>query len=148
MSAVPARRSGMGSGTTDLQRDLGAAVMQSLLAVFLTREYTASVDGQLAAVPSDRRGQVTDEVAGVLRGSFGGAEEAAQRYPQYADAILDGARSAFTAGSAAAIIAALVAIALGFLVTLLWFPRRARELADEAEYAQERERVGGSCRVR
>ena len=38
MSAVPARRSGMGSGTTDLQRDLGAAVMQSLLAVFLRSE--------------------------------------------------------------------------------------------------------------
>ena len=60
------------------------------------------------------------------------------RSPQYADVILDGARSAFTKGSAAAIIAALVAIALGFLVTLVWFPRKARELADEAEYAKER----------
>ena len=137
MAAVPRHRSGMGSGMTDLQRDLGAAVMQSLLAIFLTREYSASVDRQLASAPAKDQSLITDQVAGVLRDSFGGAEALAQQYPAYGDAIIEGARTAFTAGSAWAIAAALVAIALGFLVTLIWFPSKDRELADELEYAQE-----------
>ncbi len=137
MAAVPRSRSGMGSGTTDLQRDLGAAIMQSLLAIFLTREYTASVDRQLASAPAEQRDRITDQLAGVLRDSFGGAQAIAQQHPQYGDAIMAGARTAFTEGSAAAIAAALVAIALGFVVTLIWFPRREQEHADEARYAQE-----------
>ena len=131
MAAVPAHRSGMGSGMTDLQRDLGAAVMQSLLAVFLTREYTASVDRQLEGR------NVTSQVADVLRASFGGAQDLAERYPQYASEIIEGARDAFIHGSATAIAAALVAIALGFLVTLVWFPNRDRERDEEAAYAKE-----------
>ena len=137
MAAVPPRRAGMGSGTTDLQRDLGAAIMQSLLAVFLTRTYTSTVDAKLASLPADQRSSISAETAGVLRSSFGGAEEVAQRYPQHAAEIVASAKDAFIHGSAAAIAAALVAIAAGLLVTLVWFPRRERELADEAAYAQE-----------
>lgn len=139
MAAVPARRSGMGSGTTDLQRDLGAAIMQSLLAIFLTREYTASVDEQIASAPTATQERITEQTAGVLRNSFGGAETLAQQYPQFAQPIIEGARQAFIHGSAAAILAALVAIALGFTVTLIWFPRREQERADEAAYAEDRQ---------
>ena len=56
---------------------------------------------------------------------------------QYATQIIEGARDAFIHGSATAIAAALVAIALGFLVTLVWFPHRDRERDEEAAYAKE-----------
>lgn len=135
MAAVPAHRAGMGSGTTDLQRDLGAAIMQSLLAVFLTRTYTSSVDRQLAGLPAEERDRIGDQTAALLRESFGGAEQLAASFPAHADAIIRGARDAFIDGSAAAIAAALVAIALGLVVTVVWFPRREQELADEADYA-------------
>lgn len=137
MAAVPERRAGMGSGMTDLQRDLGAAVMQSILAIFLTRQYTASVDSQLAALPEAERNQLTEQTASILQDSFGGAEAIAQQYPQYGEAIIEGARQAFIAGSGAAIAVALIAVAIGALVTWFGFPRKAQELELEAGYAKE-----------
>ena len=138
MAAVPARRAGMGSGMTDLQRDLGAAVMQSILAIFLTRQYTSSVDSQISDLPQDQRDKITSQTADIIGASFGGAEALAQRTPQYADAIVAGARQAFEEGSAAAIIVALIAVAIGLAVTLIGFPDKARELELEAGYAEER----------
>ena len=137
MAAVPEHRAGMGSGMTDLQRDLGAAVMQSILAIFLTRQYTTSVDTQLAALPPDKRNAISEQTASILKDSFGGAEVLAQKYPQYSDAIIEGARHAFIAGSGAAIAVALVAVAIGVLVTWFGFPRKERELELETEYAKE-----------
>jgi EmrB/QacA subfamily drug resistance transporter len=138
MAAVPEHRAGMGSGMSDLQRDLGAAVMQSVLAIFLTRQYTASVDTQLAAVPADKRNLLTEQTASLLKDSFGGAEALAQQYPQYGDAIIEGARQAFIAGSGAAIAVALIAVALGALVTWFGFPHKEQELELEAGYAKEK----------
>ena len=137
MAAVPEHRAGMGSGMTDLQRDLGAAVMQSILAIFLTRQYTTSVDTQLAALPPDKRNAISEQTASILKDSFGGAEVLAQKYPQYSNAIIEGARHAFIAGSGAAIAVALVAVATGVLVTWFGFPRKERELELETEYAKE-----------
>jgi fucose permease len=137
MAAVPERRAGMGSGMTDLQRDLGAAVMQSILAIFLTRQYTASVDRQLADLPAAERSSVSEETASVLRSSFGGAQELAEQYPTYGTTIIEGAREAFINGSAAAIAVALGAVLLGLLITWFGFPHKHAELEVEAEYAKE-----------
>ncbi len=137
MAAVPERRAGMGSGMTDLQRDLGAAVMQSILAIFLTRQYTASVDSQLADLPAAERSSITEQTASILRSSFGGAQELAEQYPTYGTAIIEGARQAFINGSAAAIAVALGAVLLGLLVTWFGFPHKHAELEVEAEYAKE-----------
>ena len=123
---------------TDLQRDLGAAVMQSILAICLTREYTASVDTQLADLPADQRNQISEQTAGILRDSFGGAQALAEQYPKYGDAIIEGARQAFIAGSGAAIAVALVSVVLGLLVTWFFFPKKQHELEIEASYADER----------
>ena len=137
MSAVPEHRAGMGSAMTDLQRDLGAAIMQSILAIFLTRQYTASIDSQLANLPTSERSTITDQTAGILRDSFGGAQSLAQKFPQHSDAIIHGARDAFIHGSAATIVAALATVAIGLLVALIGFPRKQQELELEAEYAAE-----------
>jgi len=139
MSAVPEHRAGMGSATADLQRDLGAAIMQSILAVFLTRQYTASVNTQLAGVPKAESSKVTEQTASILRDSFGGAEVLAQKFPQYGEAIIQGARDAFVHGSYAAVIAALIAVAIGLMVAAIGFPNKQQELAFEAEYKAEQE---------
>ena len=137
MSAVPEHRAGMGSAMTDLQRDLGAAIMQSILAIFLTRQYTASIDSQLADLPTSERSTITSQTEGILRNSFGGAEALAQQFPQHSEAIIQGARDAFIHGSAATVIAALITVAIGLLVALIGFPRKQQELELEAEYAKE-----------
>ena len=137
MASVPEHRAGMGSGMTDLQRDLGAAVMQSILAVFLTRAYTDSVDRQLANLPAPQRASISEQTAGILRDSFGGAQVLAEKYPQSGTAIIQGARDAFIDGSAAAISVALIAVLIGLLVTWFGFPRKAREHELEAQYAED-----------
>ncbi|MFM9125943.1 MAG: MFS transporter [Actinomycetota bacterium] len=139
MASVPERRAGMGSGMTDLQRDLGAAIMQSLVGAVLTVQYAASVDRQLAAAPAAVRDQVTEQTAAVLRQSFGGAQILAEQYPTYADAILRGASEAFGAGSAWGVAVAAALVAVGLVVALVRFPHRARELELEADYAREQD---------
>jgi EmrB/QacA subfamily drug resistance transporter len=136
MASVPARRAGMGSAMTDLQRDLGAAIMQSVIGAVLTVQYATSVDRQLAGASQAVRDRVTEQTASVLRQSFGGAQVLAEQYPAYADAILRGAREAFGFGSAWGIAVASVVIVAGLVVALVRFPRRARELELEAAYAR------------
>ena len=43
--SVPVRRAGMASGTADLQRDLGGAIMQSILGALLTAGFAAAASG-------------------------------------------------------------------------------------------------------
>ena len=52
LTGRPVTRAGMASGTADLQRDLGGAIMQSIFGAFLTAGYAACRD-QIAA--SDKR---------------------------------------------------------------------------------------------
>lgn len=137
MAAVPARRGGMGSAMTDLQRDLGAAVMQSVLAAFLTVQYARSIDQQLGALPAAERSRVTSSTASLLRSSFGDAQYVAERAPAYATEIVTAARDAFVRGSDTAILVACAMVIVGFLLAWFLFPRRATEVALEAEYAAE-----------
>ncbi len=49
--SVPVSRAGMASGTADLQRDLGGAIMQSILGALLTAGYTAAAAAAVALGP-------------------------------------------------------------------------------------------------
>ena len=136
MSSVPERRAGMGSATTDLQRDLGGAVMQSVLGALLTLRYSSFFAEAFTEVPKEKMQALGDEAANAIASSFGGAADVAKNLPQ-ADAqkLMDAAREAFTQGSHLA-IATAVAVALGGLVVvLLAFPRKDREQQTEAAYA-------------
>ncbi len=137
MAAVPARRAGMGSAMTDLQRDLGAAIMQSLLAAFLTVKYSASIESKLAHLPAQQRAQISESTAAVLQNSFGGADVLAQQYPAHGTAIIAAARDAFLQGSALAVVVASITVGIGLVLVWFAFPRHAEELAAEAEYARE-----------
>ena len=53
--SVPVTRAGMASGTADLQRDLGGAIMQSIFGALLTAGYAAAVAAAIAPRPNKRR---------------------------------------------------------------------------------------------
>ena len=94
--SVPVDRAGMASGTADLQRDLGGAIMQSILGALLTAGYAAAAGAAIAAAPNGD--QINDSVQNELTKSFSSAADTAQQYPQYADNIIAGAKSSFLQG--------------------------------------------------
>ena len=125
----------MASGTADLQRDLGGAIMQSILGALLTAGYAAAVATAIADAPNAQ--EITDSVQTQLQKSFASAETIAEQYPQYADAITAGARSSFLDGADWAYTAGIVAILLGAAIVYFLFPRRAAERDLLARYHAE-----------
>jgi hypothetical protein len=115
----------MASATADLQRDLGGAIMQSILGALLTAGYAAAVAAAIAVAPNKE--QVTDGVASQLTKSFAGAESIAAQYPQYADEITAAAKSSFLDGADWAYTAGIVAILLGAAVVFFLFPTKNEE---------------------
>jgi hypothetical protein len=130
--SVPVSRAGMASGTADLQRDLGGAIMQSIFGALLTAGYAAAVATAIAS--SSNRARVTTAVEGELEKSFSSAANTASRYPAYAKAITAGARESFVKGDQWAYTAGIVAIALGALIVFFLFPKKDREEHLLAEY--------------
>jgi DHA2 family multidrug resistance protein-like MFS transporter len=133
--SVPVKRAGMASGTADLQRDLGGAIMQSILGAVLTAGYASAVGAAIAAAPNGNK--VTDEVQSQLTKSFSSAVDTAQQYPQFEDRIVAAARSSFLQGDEWAYIAGIVAILLGAALIFFLFPSRERELELLARYHSE-----------
>ena len=121
--SVPVRRVGMASGTADLQRDLGGAVMTSVLGTLLTLGY-ASAMGQAI----DQSGKnITDATQAQLQLSFASAEDLAKQNPQYASQITAAAKTSFLDGGDWAYIGAMVAIVAGMALVFFFYPRKERE---------------------
>jgi DHA2 family multidrug resistance protein-like MFS transporter len=124
--SVPVQRAGMASGTADLQRDLGGAIMQSIFGALLTAGYASAVTTLIADSPNAT--QISDDTTAALTKSFSSATNLASGYPeQTQDAIVAGARSAFIDGQDWAYTAGLVAIALGAILVFSMFPEHRRE---------------------
>ncbi len=123
--SVPVTRAGMASGTADLQRDLGGAVMQSIFGALLTAGYAAAAVEAIGS--SAEQQKITDSVQAQLTKSFAGAESVAQSHPQYADQIMAAARASFLQGDRWAYTAGIVAVLLGAVLVALAFPRRDEE---------------------
>ncbi|WP_405677339.1 MFS transporter [Streptomyces sp. NBC_00868] len=145
--SVPVRRAGMASGTADLQRDLGGAIMQSVMGALLTAGYASAFSSAIAA--SSESKHVSEQVQGELTKSFASAEQTAQQYPKYADQIVATARQAFLDGDNWAYAAGLLAIALGALLVFFMFPHRDAEqellrryYAQDSESAASEESTG------
>lgn len=134
-SSVPVARAGMASSTTDLQRDLGGAIMQSILGALLTAGYASSVAAAIAAAPNGDK--VNENVEGTLQKSFSSASELAGQYPQYSEKIIAGAKASFLNGDHWAYLAGIVAILLGAAVVHFLFPDRDEERALIAGYGDE-----------
>jgi len=122
-SSVPVSRAGMASGTADLQRDLGGAVMQSIFGALLTAGYATAASAAIAS--SDKH--VTTSVENQLTKSFAGAEQIAALHPQYASQITAAAKTSFLQGDQWAYTAGVVAVLLGAAVVFFFFPRKQSE---------------------
>jgi MFS transporter, DHA2 family, multidrug resistance protein len=133
--SVPVRRAGMASGTADLQRDLGGAIMQSIFGALLTAGYVSAASAAIAASPNSSK--VTDSVQNQLTKSFASAADTAQQYPQYSSQIVAAAKSSFLQGDRWAYTAGLIAVALGALLVALRFPGKDEEQRLLAGYQAE-----------
>jgi MFS transporter, DHA2 family, multidrug resistance protein len=133
--SVPVQRAGMASGTADLQRDLGGAIMQSVFGALLTAGYASAVSATIAASPN--ADQVTTSVQSQLTKSFSSAAAIAERYPQYSTQIIQGAKSSFLAGADWAYTAGIIAIVVGAAIVFFLFPKREQELQLLATYHAE-----------
>jgi MFS family permease len=133
--SVPVMRVGMASGTADLQRDLGGAIMQSILGALLTAGYASAIGSAIASAPDQEK--ITDNVAAQLQKSFDGAIAVAQRYPKYADEITAAAKSSFLQGDRWAYTAGIVAVMIGGVLIYTCFPKKDEEQRLLAAYATE-----------
>lgn len=131
--AVPVRRAGMASGTADLQRDLGGAIMQSIFGALLTAGYATAAAAAISSAPQP----VNDSVQSQLTKSFAGAEAVGERYPQYAAQITAAAKQSFLDGDQWAYTAGIVAVLLGAALVAFCFPRKDAEQAALAGYQAE-----------
>jgi MFS transporter, DHA2 family, multidrug resistance protein len=132
--SVPVKRVGMASGTADLQRDLGGAIMQSIFGALLTAGYAAAAGAAVAASGKN----VNNTVQSELTKSFSSAADTAQRYPtSVQDQIIAAAKTSFLKGDQWAYTAGVVAVLLGAVLVYFMFPRLEDEKRLLAAYAAE-----------
>jgi EmrB/QacA subfamily drug resistance transporter len=130
-SSVPVKRVGMASGTADLQRDLGGAVMQSIFGALLTAGYATAAGAELAGK------HVTSSVENELTKSFSSAADAAKQYPAHAEQIIAGAKTAFLHGDQWAYAAGMIAVAIGWALVFFKYPKHEQERQLFAGYKAE-----------
>ncbi|HXZ55962.1 MAG TPA: MFS transporter [Gaiellaceae bacterium] len=132
--SVPVKRVGMASGTADLQRDLGGAIMQSIFGALLTAGYAASAGALVSSSGKD----ITSSTQAELTKSFSSAADTASRYPaSIQDQIVAGAKTAFLQGDQWAYTAGIVAVLLGAALVFFRFPKAEEERRLLAEYQAE-----------
>jgi MFS transporter, DHA2 family, multidrug resistance protein len=131
--SVPVRRAGMASGTADLQRDLGGALMQSIMGALLTAGYATKMGEAISSSGQN----VTQQTQAALTKSFAGAEGIAQQHPKYESQIISAAQESFLDGDRWAYLSGIVAIVLGAVLVFFLFPRRDDERRLLAAYHAE-----------
>jgi EmrB/QacA subfamily drug resistance transporter len=133
--SVPPTRVGMASGTADLQRDLGGALMQSIFGALLAAGYSAAMTSAIGS--SGESAQVTASTQAQLTKSFNGAAATAEQFPKYATQITDAAKASFLKGDQWAYLAGLIAVAIGAVLVLLRYPKKSAEDELFARYHAE-----------
>jgi MFS transporter, DHA2 family, multidrug resistance protein len=114
----------MASGTADLQRDLGGAIMQSIFGALLTAGYAAAAGAAINASGTN----VSSGVQAELTKSFASAADTATRYPaSVQDTIIAAAKTAFLDGDQWAYLAGIIAVLLGATLVFFLFPKRDEE---------------------
>jgi MFS transporter, DHA2 family, multidrug resistance protein len=134
-SSVPVTRAGMASGTADLQRDLGGAIMQSIFGALLAAGYATAFTKAIAGSPN--AANVSSSVENQLTKSFGSAVDTAQQYPQYSKQITAAAQQSFVDGANWAYAAGVIAIILGAVLVWFFYPKVDEEKRMLAEFQEE-----------
>jgi MFS family permease len=137
--SVPVKRVGMASGTADLQRDLGGALMTSIFGALLTAGYAAAMGTAIANSGQD----ITATTQSELQLSYASAADMAAQYPEYSDQILAAAKQSFLDGDQLAYTAGFIAVLIGGGLVFLYFPRKDEEDRMRAGFiAEDRDPVG------
>jgi MFS family permease len=132
--SVPVKRVGMASGTADLQRDLGGAIMQSIFGALLTAGYAAAAGAAVSASGKNVNSSVQTE----LTKSFASAADTAQRYPPAVQQqIVAAAKTSFLQGDQWAYLAGIIAVLLGATLVFFKFPKKEEEQRLLAAYQAE-----------
>jgi MFS transporter, DHA2 family, multidrug resistance protein len=133
--SVPIKRVGMASGTADLQRDFGGAIMTSIFGALLTAGYAEAFAAKIAGLPTADQQQISSSIIAELQKSFSSAAAVAQQHPQYSTQIMAAAKSSFLAGDQWAYLAGIFAILLGAAIIFLKFPKKDEERKLLAQYS-------------
>jgi hypothetical protein len=138
--SVPVTRVGMASGTADLQRDLGGALMTSIFGALLTAGYASAMGTAISSSGAD----VTADTQSQLQLSYASAADLAAADPEYGDEILSAAQTSFLEGDQLAYLAGLGAVGIGMGLTWAFFPRKDEELRmRDAFHAADAAAAGG-----
>jgi len=124
--SVPVEREGMASGTADLQRDFGGAM--------LTAGYSRSIASEISSLPASAQEQISSGIEATLQKSFSSAAALAQQHPQYSTQIIAAAKHSFLAGDHWAYLAGIVAIFIGTALVFFKFPKKEEEKELLAQY--------------
>ena len=123
--SVPVQRAGMASGTADLQRDLGGAIMQSVFGALLTAGYAAAAAAAIAAAPNNQA--ITDSVRTSSRSRSRARRPSRSSTRSTPSQITAAAKQSFLDGDQWAYTAGIVAVLLGALLVFFMFPSRDEE---------------------
>ena len=121
--SVPVAKAGMASGTADLQRDLGGAIMQSIFGALLTAGYAAAA----GAAISSSNNHINSSVENELTKSFSSAADIAKQYPAHSSQIIAAAKTSFLKGDHWAYAAGIIAVGLGAALVFTCFPGKDEE---------------------
>ncbi len=133
-SSVPVERVGMASGTADLQRDFGGAIMTSIFGVLLTAGYYRAFDKLIVDLPTSEKMLISNDIVNQLLKSFSSAADLARIYPHYQDQIITAAKTSFLTGSEWAHLAGVIAILIGAAIVYFKFPKKEEEKKLHEEY--------------
>jgi MFS transporter, DHA2 family, multidrug resistance protein len=136
-ASVPVTRVGMASGTADLQRDLGGALMQSIFGALLAAGFAASMAAAIATAPTADQQAMTASVQSQLEMSYASAQDIATEYPQYSTQITTAAKESFLAGDDYAYMAGIIAVVFGAAVVFFKYPKKEDEHQLEAKFHAE-----------
>ncbi|MFN8051504.1 MAG: MFS transporter [Acidimicrobiales bacterium] len=121
MSAVPARRAGVGSAMNDATRELGAALGIAVLGSLAASRYAHAID-QLRGIPAAAKSAARDSLAGALGAS-------AQLGGDAGTTLRNGAQSAFMDGLHLAVTGGAVLAAVAAVLVYRYLPAQTPMLA-------------------
>lgn len=135
--SVPVKREGMASGTADLQRDFGGAIMTSIFGALLTAGYAKAFAAQINSLSTSVQQQISASVEATLTKSFASTTTLAQQNPQYSAQIISAAKTSFLAGDHWAYLAGIIAIIIGAAIVFYKFPKMEEEKKLLVQYHNE-----------
>ena len=125
--SVPVERVGMASGTADLQRDFGGAIMTSIFGATLTAGYAHAFAAQISNLSTTAQQKISGTIEVELQKSYASAATIAQQHPEYSKQIIAAAKSSFLVGDHWAYLVGMIAILIGAAIIFFIFPKKDEE---------------------